>query len=338
MRSRNYIYILALALIPVLWGCTKQRDLYVISSPLIKIKCDWSRARLEPDRWTLMLYGDQAARPKSYLLSRTVDTLQIAPDNYRTLLVNGSLQTAIDFVAFRNTGSFDTFEAYATVERVKPGGEIVVNEPDTLAGAAVLKTIGSESKFTARYKDGHLQPGDQRHYVLDSLEYVPCRLVYRINVVVTIENINYLLPERKIAGEVRGLAGGVLVASRMPTHAPVTYSLSITNNNPSSATVGTIETAFATFGPPLDLTQQRSYIMELAFILKNSRIYKVPLDVSDQVEQIAAQIKDRIDRGVCDAGLDLELRVTVTLPDPSPNTGDIWVDPWGDEENEDVFL
>lgn len=337
MKIRNAIYI-GIALLGALGGCTEQRDLDVISSPLVKIKCDWSRARIDPDIWTVMFYGEKAANPRQFVMERPVDTLQLSPDSYRTLIVNGTLGSGIDYVRFRGTGSYNTFEAFATTAQVRSNGDVVVNEPDTLASTAVPKVIGGEDRFTVKYADGRLRPGDTRHYVSDSIEYIPCRLVYRIKVIVTVNNIDYLLPSRQITGEVQGLSGGVLVASRMPTHAPVIYSLAFTNNNPSSATVGNIETALATFGPPLDLADPRTYTANLAFVLQNNRTYRMSADVSDQVAAIAAKIKDRIDRGVCDAGLDLELRIEVTLPKPDPNTGDIEVDPWEDDENQDIFL
>ncbi len=321
-----------------LWGCTEQRDLYVISSPQVKIKCDWSRARLNPDIWTVMFYGDNASQPRQFVTDRPVDTTQLPPDRYKTLVVNGTLGSGIDYVGFRGTNNYNTFEAYATTARIKNNGDIVVNEPDTLAGTALMKTIGGENRFTVKYDNGHLQPGDVLHYVQDSIEYVPCRLVYLIHVTVTIENIDYLLASRNVTGEIHGLAGGVLVASRMPTHTPVVYSLTFKNNNLPPATVGNVETSFSTFGPALDLTQEREYTMNLAFVLVNNQVYREAFDVSDQVATIAAQIKDRIDRGVCDAGLNLEISVSVTLPDPSPDTGDVDVDPWGDEEHQDIFL
>ncbi len=328
----------ALLLTAVLAGCTEQRDLYVMSSPLVKVECDWSRARISPDLWTIMFYGESASASKEFVTGRLVDTLQLSPGNYKTLIVNGTLGSGIDYVRFRGTDSYDTFEAYATTARIKTNGDVVVNPPDTLAATALLKTIGGENGFTVKYIDGHLQPGDHRHYIQDSIEYVPCRLVYRVNVNVHIENLDYLLASRRITGEVNGLSGGVLVAARMPTHAPVVYALTFTNNNPPAATVGSVETAFSTFGPPLDLASPRTYTVNLAFVLNNNRVYTVSEDVSAQVAAIAAQIKDRIDRGVCDAGLNLEINLSVTLPEPSPDTGDIDVGPWDNEENQDVPL
>ncbi len=328
----------SLLLLAAIAGCTKQRDLDVISSPLVELRFDWSRARITPDIWTVMFYGDNAAAPRSFVTDRIVDTLQLSPDSYKTLVINGMLSNGIDYVRFRGTNSYDTFEAYATTNLVKPNGDIVVNEPDTLAGTALLKTVYGENKFTVKYVDGKPQPGDTGRYVSDVIEYAPCRLVYRIKVTVTIENIDRMLASRKITGEIRGLSGGVLVASRMPTHNPVVYSLAFENNNPPSATVGTVETAFATFGPPLDLTEQRAYDLVLAFVLTNNRIYKISTDVSDQVDAIAAQIKDRIDRGVCDAGLDLEIKINVALPTPSNDNTEVDLNPWGDDENQDIFL
>ncbi len=338
MRIRNGIFAVIVLITTALCGCTEQRDLDVMLSPQIKIKCDWSRARLNPDIWTVMFYGDNAAHPRQFVMERPVDTLQLSPDSYKTLIVNGTLGSGIDYIRFRGVDSYDTFEAYATVSQIRDDGAIVVNEPDTLAGTAVPKIIGGENKFTTKYDNGHLQPGESRFYVSDSIEYVPCRLVYRIKVTVTVNNINYLLASRKVTGEVQGLSGGVFVASRMPTHEPVIYSLIFTNNNPPSATVGNVETAFASFGPPLDLTEQRNYKLDLLFVLVNNRGYRITADVSNQVAGIAAKIKDRIDRGVCDAGLDLELKVTVTLPNPTPDTGEVEVDPWGDDEYEDIPL
>ncbi len=337
MRTRNGIF-LVISLVAALWGCTKQRDLYVISSPLVEVRCDWSRARLEPDIWTIIFYGDNAAASKSFVTDRTVDTLQLSPDSYKTLLVNGVLSNGIDYVRFRGTNSYDTFEAYATTARIKPNGDIVVNEPDTLAGTALMKTITGENKFTVKYVDGELQPGDHRSYVENTIEYIPCRLVYRLKVIVTVNNINYLMPSRTVTGEAQGLSGGVFVASRMPTHAPVIYSLSFTNENPPDETVADVETVLATFGPPLDLAEPRTYNVRLSFPLTNGRVYSVSTDVSDQVGDIAALIKERIDLGVCDAGLDLVIRIEVTLPEPLPDTGDIELDPWTDDEEQDIYL
>ncbi len=339
----RYSILGILALATALAGCTEQRDLDVISRPLVKIKCDWSRARIDPDQWTIMFYGNNSATPREFVTDRPIDTLQLAPGNYKTLIVNGTLGSGIDYVSFRGTKNYDTFEAYATIARIRPNGDIVVNEPDTLASTALLKTIKSKNTFTVKYIDGQLQRGDLRYYVSDSIEYVPCRLVYRIKVIVEIENINYLLASRRVTGELHGLSGGVIVSTRMPTHTPVVNTLTFTNNNPPSATVGNVETALATFGPPLDLSGGRVYTADLAFVLTNERIHRVSEDISAQVEAIAAKIKDRIDRGVCDAGLNLEIRIAVTLPKPSPgpspdDNGDVDVDPWGNEETQDVLL
>ncbi len=353
MTFRSCLPVLV-ALFAMLGGCTEQRDLDVVSNPLVKLTCDWSRARLNPDIWTVMFYPDNSASARQFVMDRPVDTLQLAAGSYRTLIINGTLGSGIDYVRFRGTDNYDTFEALASTAEVKANGEIVVNEPDTLAGTAFPRSITGERAFVTKYINGRLQPGDTRHYVSDSIEYVPCRLVYRIRVIVDITNMNYLKPARAVTGDVHGLAGGVMVASRMPTHAPVVYLLSFPNTNASSATEGTIETAFASFGPPLDLSEPRDYYVDLAFVLTNNRTYRFDANVSDQVAVIAAQIKDRIDRGVCDAGLNLELRLSVTLPVPDPNPNpdpnpdpngggggkddDINVDPWEDDKKQDIFL
>lgn len=335
MKTINYISFLLLAL-AILWACTDQRDLYVKPSPMLLIKNDWepSRTNVQNPMATLMIYP--LSSNKIYMEDHLRKTLALDESDYNVLVFNDYMysesQTQRNYIRYRGTQSFDSFEAYATsmtgAFRALPD-EVVVNNPDTLSTRSTLDlTVEGKRAFALKYKNGKHRFSTAYDYIEDSLEFVPCRVVHNCVVIVNLQNVKALNGSGRAKGSLRGFSGSSFLASRMPGHSNVTHQFNLNGLKLESQNEGSISATFSTFGPPLDLPERR-YELEITVQYPSGR-EPAPFvfDVTDQLTAQIAQLNaDRLlNKPIMD---DIIIRVDIKLENDKADW-DVSLDDWGD--------
>lgn len=324
----------------VLSGCTKQRDLYDISWPLLSIEGDWVPSLGIADmsgNATAVLYRDGVPAGKSFFLQPASTTARVSRGDHDILIFNGMMfseeQTNLDYIVFRNTDNVDTFEAFSTEPSpnkrlVRAEGErLVNNEMPILASAHAKKTIEGKPVFFMKYENGRRTGLSDMDYIEDNVELTPIALSHYAKVVVELVNPASAAVAN---GALRGFAGSVFMASGMPSHLEGTHQVKLNNLTMIELTVGTVESpTFATFGPPLDLTEERRYTFELQVILIDGEPFAATVDVTEQVQAAIVQIKDNRANGIYHpANILIKTRVEL----PKVTSSQIGVTPWNDDE------
>lgn len=335
MKTIKYVTLIVLILV-VFSACTKQRDLYVKSSPMLLIKNDWqpSRTNIKNPMATLMVYPLQT--PKIYMEDYKRKSITLNEGEYNILAFNDYMysetETQRNYIRYRGTNSFDSFEAYATLMasafRALPG-EVVVNNPDTLSTRSTIDlTVDDKRAFTLKYKNGKNEFSTAADYVEDSLELVPCRVVHNCVVIVNIHNVAALNGVGRAKGALRGFSGSNFLANRMPGHSNVTHQFNLNGLRVGSDNNGTISATFSTFGPPLDLPE-RKYELEIMVQYPSGRepspfVFDVTNQLTAQIERLNAE--RLANKPIMD---DIIIRVELTLENDKADWN-VSLDDWGD--------
>lgn len=334
--------LLIAAALFTLAGCTDQRDLYSISTPMLSIESDWMPSLSIEDmsgNATAMLYKNGELTAKSFFFSPTSATANVRSGDYEVLIFNGQMfseeQTNLDFIAFRNTGFAETFEAFSVRttpnDRLvrSPEEHLVNNEMAILTSAYARKRIDADPQFYLKYENGHRVDNDAEvAHIEDSISFTPIALTHRAQVFVRLTNPASAAVAN---GALRGFARSVYLASGRPSHLEGTHQLRLNSLRLTGLNTGVIESpVFTTFGPPLDLGTNRRYVFELSVILTDGRLFETTVDITDQVRGAISQIiNNRANRIYSPA--DIVIEIDVELPVTEGGSG-VGVNPWQDDE------
>ncbi len=345
-------YILSIiAATLLLAGCQKQRDLYGVSHPMLRIVGDWSPSLGESDmsyNATAVLYKQNGGTTKEYFLSPNSVTTNVTRGTYDIFIFNGLMyspdDTHLDNICFRGTSSCETFEACANEApankrlTTKAGEVIASNEMGILAHSYACVEVTGNNEYYIKYKDGKNGFPVVPDYVEATLPLTPRAVSYYAQVTVDLVNPQSAF---SASGALRGFAGSVFLCSRMPSHNPVTYHLRLNNmdiydegveGDPLRPAKGTIESLpFATFGPPLDLPG-RSYEFEITVTLRDNTERTWTIDVTDQITPIIAQITANLDESQPQTEVTIPINISLTLPVVADVSGSIGVGEWGEDE------
>ncbi len=328
------------------WGCTDHRDLYEVAHPMLAVEGDWmpslDKQNMTQDA-TVMVYLDgERVAAKEYFYSPNSVTVKLTSGTYDVLLFNGLMyseqDTHLDGIYFCGTDRVSSFEgcareAAANKRLTKADGEIVAsNDMEILTSALVHGKFDGQNNYFIKYRNGKNGFPSYEDYVESSVSLTPAAVSYNARVTVNLTNPSNAAVAN---GALRGFAGSVMMASRMPSHQGVTHHLRLNNLwiDPADDTKGRIESpVFVTFGPPLDLPG-RKYGFEISVILKDGSTYNETIDVTEQVEPLIAKMRQNLGQAVpVHPRIAIELSVDVTLPDVEDRSGSIGVGEWGDDE------
>lgn len=325
----------------LLAGCTEQRDLYDVSWPLLHIGGDWVPSLDIADMTgnaTAVLYKNGEPAGKSFFSHPQSATAIVSHGDYEILIFNGLMfseqQTNLDYIVFRNTGNAGTFEALSTepapnARLARADGEILVNnEMAVIASASGEKHIEAEPFFYLKYQNGQRVNSNDAQHIESEISLTPVALSHHAKVIVEIVNPASVAVAN---GALRGFAASVFMASGMPSHIEGTHQMKLNNLTMYELALGTIESpTFTTFGPPLDLTEDRIYTFELRAILRDGEQFAETADVTDQVQDAIDQIKDNRANGIYTPA-NIIIRARFELPKIDGGSI-IGVTPWEDGE------
>jgi hypothetical protein len=216
------------AFLSTLAGCHTQDDLYALSSPVLRVKSDWSyvpgwagneteaEAGTETEtgagsrasgQATVMLFGEGGEDGeggevrevrKTFLNSSSSVELPITRGEYDVLVSNGLFQseniTPLDHVWFRGTGNLETFEA--VVAEVTPNrflsraeGEYIAScSMEILASAQGHVSIEGENRYYLKYRDGENGWPEIPNYAEQEITLIPWPVSYVTRIAVSVAN------------------------------------------------------------------------------------------------------------------------------------------------------
>lgn len=340
-RITNIILFVCFALL--VGSCTKQRDLHVVSNPLLLIENDFEPSKCDIDNGaTVMIYDRPDDSPTELMPDALRKIVGLDKGLYDILVFNGlmysHLETHLDNIYYRGTDRFETFEAVITEMppssrfRAKQG-EVIVSSPDILTTHSTSDhDIAARRKFEMKYrngKNGYPVSRDLKH-IDDTVSFSPCRVTHTCQVIARVRNPK---SARVVQAKLHGFAQSVFLADRMPAHNSITHQFTLNSLklDPTEPDIGTISSpVFTTFGPPLDLPGRR-YTIDVNVLLTNSyELETMTFDVTDQVEQSIAYLSaERLNS--CPIMDTFYIYIDYELPIVISDGLDVGVGDWGND-------
>ena len=362
MRKTPAYIIIVLAGALALAGCDKQRDLYTVARPMLYVEGNWVPSLNLTDMTmnaTASLYvaggGEQAF--KSYFSMPNSTTIPATRGEYDLLLFNGLMyseqSTHLDNTHFRGTDRLATFEAVADESNGNGNGSRLIdvtgeyvasNDMELLTSMLRTVEVEGEAGYRIKYQNGKNGYPTYSDYIESSVYLTPAPVSYECQVVVNLVNpvsayVSY--------GALRGFAGSVFMASRLPSHMEAVHvvrlnslELDATPNpdldylNPKGEPTGSIRSMkFVTFGPPLDDPADWEYEFEIGIMLVNEEEFHQSIDISTQVADAIVEMRKNLN--VAEpvvTGYTILIEVDVALDKLEPVEGEIGIGDWEDDE------
>lgn len=234
-------YIIILIVPFLFYGCDTRRDLVDDISIPVTIHIDWGDAGTEPNGASVWIFSvdNPEASPREYLTHDDSYTVNLKKGVYSILVFNETIRD-FDYILFRGTSRFETFEAYARPIEVngrfsQSEGENVTARPDILAADRKINfTITREMVTNGKGL---------------SVDFSPKRLVVPLKLNVHIKSMSSC-SDSENAASLKGMAGGVLLSNGELTSYPVTHFFTINNKTyyPGSENDGSMSAIINTFG------------------------------------------------------------------------------------------
>lgn len=310
----------------ILWAgvtsCIFQDGLYCPDKIPLKINNDWKAApEATPEGMAYIFFPDDGGEPWRFdFPGREAGKVNLSIGKYKFLSYNDDTYNVI----FHTDGGYDSYEAYTQEKDLLgsipqsdrgdsvPEGisERVVECPDMMWGCAYydfsLKYDGVRyTPFATLQPDMMLEYSPD--YVLTAAQSpLTARYTFRI------EDIENLSGVKSMSAALSGMAGSMMLASRIKGDYPSTLSLKASIID-STAAGGN----FCTFGIPPEPSADN--ILSLFVVIKDGRRFCYQFDVTDQVRSAP----DPMNVCLIVKGLTLE------VPDTGGDTGfDVVVDGW----------
>jgi hypothetical protein len=332
--------------VAVTQGCTDQRDLYVLSGPMLEVEGDWVPSLGLSDMTmnaTAVAFDGEGNSVKEYFYSPNTVKIPVDNGSYDVMLFNGLMygpdDAHLDGVFFRGTDKFDTFEAVAKegtlIRRLGTRADdeyIASSQMEIVTSAVQSENVNGERSYYIKYKNGENGFDTPEDYVYARMQMTPVALSYVAQVVVTIKNIS---SAAGASAALYGFVGSAFMASRMPSHFYVTHQFNLNSRKiiDKAGDIGTIESPeFVTFGPPLDVPDHR-YEVYIKMVLVDGQEMEWTIDVTEQMLPIIEEIKANQSGEVqIDYHLEIPLDIELELPVVDPVEGFIGIDGWDDDE------
>jgi hypothetical protein len=327
-------------------GCTDQRDLYVLSGPVLEVEGDWMPSLGVADMTmnaTAVAFDSEGGAVKEYFYSPDKVEIPVTESTYDVLLFNGLMyspdDTHLDGLKFRGTDRLETFEVMTKEgslnSRLGSRSQdeyIASNDMEIVTSALQSQVVDESRSYYMKYKDGENGLETPEDYVYAQMQMTPVPLSYEAQVVVTIKNIS---SAAGASAALYGFVGSAFMASRLPSHFYVTHHFNLNSRKwiDQDNDTGTIESPrFVTFGPPLDVPDNK-YEVYIKMILVNGEEHEWTFDVTEQMQPIIEEIKANFESGATiHYQLEIPLELYLELPVVEPVEGSVGVGNWSDDE------
>jgi hypothetical protein len=313
-----------------------ESDLRVI----VRVGLDWSLSGLteDPVIGSVWFFPESGEAPHVLNTEELLDGIPLPPGDYRVLAFNGLLnytasrneQTSASFrnIAFRNTGSYDTFEAFCstplglTTAFARPATDPSepMAQPEILAADHYRNSeTGDVLRLTMAMVDADIRP---------TLTFTPVPLIAQVQLKVHVENlVSASAIDGDNAATIGGMAGSVFLASGRTGATLVTHRFTINHRqyNEGSTVNGTLQGGCSTFGLPEPSARaaDRENLLNLYFTLRDgTTLPPVERNITGYFTQEeqgegVVQLTLRVEVGGESLGED----DLITLPDTQPPTG-----------------
>lgn len=319
-----------LIVIAILTGCNNFRELVDEAGVWTHIEIDWSKANLTGRNGaSVWFFPHSGGKPVVLTTQSDSDSLRLRPGMYSVLVFNETINDH-DYISFRGTDRYETFEAYA-----KP---ITINKPYSKDGnepAAAAPNILAIDRIERLSVSSQGMGHDQRPL---SLHFTPCRVVALQTIVVHINSLDNV-GNSGSAASLSGMAEGINLATGRTTSTSVIHYAALGNKSfhPQSDTDGTMTARLHAFGltnTPLRVGTERNRLtlyFRMRGKLPSGSYYLDPIvfDVTDQMQPET------------ETNPEVQVTVQVTVPVVPPESGsdsgfDADVSDWGEETVTDI--
>ncbi|MDL2247924.1 DUF5119 domain-containing protein [Bacteroides sp. OttesenSCG-928-J23] len=328
-------------------GCDKQRDLYVLVSPMVYLEGNWipslgtNNMAMNATATVYNTTGESVT--KEYFYNQNNVTIPVNKGEYNIMVFNGLMyspeDTHLDNITFRGTDRLATFEAVARETQPNrrlnraEGEYIASNEMELLTSAVEKQEITASDAYYPKYKDGQNGFDVPSNYVEVEMTATPVAMNYQCRVLLYINNISSAY---SASAALRGFVGSAWMATRTPTNFYVTHQFNLNSKRMIDADKdrGTIESPlFVTFGPPVDAPNNK-YEVYIKITLVDNTVFETTVDITQQVLPVIETIKNNISGAEpVQHQLNIPIQIdSIDLPKVEPVQGGVGVGDWDDDE------
>lgn len=246
------------------------KELYYDNSKMseVQVVFDWKNAPdAAPEAMCLYLYPVDGSKPLSYEFADfRGGHISIPSGHYKVLCLNSDTES----ILYRNTGSYEGFEAYT------PDEVLGLNYSSAPRAEGTLEeriAASPDCLYSASLDDVLIECSKENQVLVLYPEASVCR--YQVKIV-NVSNLEYISSDGILA-TLSGLSGGLLVGHKKLTSEAVTVPFELVSDG-----VSTLTTDFFVFGKSDAMNKLVLYV-----ILSDGSKKYYTFDVSHQIEEAA---------------------------------------------------
>ena len=263
-----------LLLIIVICSC-QRRPVIEYTGAWVRVQIDWETAQIEPNGASVYFFPKQGGTPFVLWTNHTLDSIYLPIGNYDVLVHNERVSEYTN-IAFRGTGAYETFEAYAHPDLSTPDFlqyQSMVNPEISKTTKAGTPVAEPDVLAVAHHDDFSLTQGMTIKGAGPLLEFTPQRLTAELTVTAHITGLQYAAAPSGSGGYLSGMVEGIMLATEEHTEVSTTqyFTFRHAEFNPGSAEEGIMEAMFYTFGPHQKTDSPKK--LWLQFLLRDGEIY-----------------------------------------------------------------
>ncbi len=279
----------------------------------VQVVFDWTDAPdASPESMRLWLFPEDGnSSSEMYEFSgHTGGRISVPAGRYKAICLNSDTE----FILYRNTESFETFEVYT------PNGTLGGRTSllSTRADDGERIAVSPDRLYTAHLDEVTIRETTDGQTVTLCPQLSVCR--YRISIK-NVANLNYVAPDG-VSGAISGMAGGFLVGQGRGTTERVTVPFQITSDGTSE-----LMADFLTFGGAILTAEEEAegttvaHELRVDVTLTDGTTTTFTFDVSAQVNSGSTDDDDTGGTGGCssvDVGVE---ELPLPKPQPKPDSG-----------------
>lgn len=222
-------------------GCDTRRDIIDNDAVLwVRFEMDWSQSNLtERNGASVWFFPHDGSRPTVKLTHSDRDSVKLSKGDYSVLVFNETVSDH-DYIRFRGTDRYETFEAYA--KPITPSARYSKADSDPTASAPNILAVARLEKFTVTRE---MLSCDTR----PTLSFTPQCVITFVTLTIHLNGVENIAASGS-ALSLSGMAEGLSLATGAPTRNTVTHLAVLGERrfDEGSTTNGTLTARFNSFG------------------------------------------------------------------------------------------